>query len=161
MAITKDKKVKIVDKLKKALADSNSVVFVNFQGLSVPQATELRETLREQSVGYTVAKKSLIKLALNDAKFSGQMPELPGEIALAYGTDLVAPAKGIHEFGKKAEQLSIVGGVFEGEYMDKVAMTSIAEIPPREVLYGQFVNMINYPIQGLVIALNSIADKKE
>jgi len=160
MAITKEKKVEITKKLKKALTDSQSVVFVNFAGLSVNEDTNLRRELRENEVGYVVAKKTLIKRALNEAGASGEMPELPGEIALAYGEDLVAPAKGIYEFSQKSKKLEILGGIFEGAFMDKASMTEIAEIPPREILYGKFANVINSPIQGFVIALDQLAQAK-
>jgi len=75
---------------------------------------------------------------------------------------LLSPARGVFEFQKKhKDQVSIIGGVFEGKYMNQSEMTEIATIPPRQVLLGQFVNLINSPIQGLVIALDGIADKKE
>jgi ribosomal protein L10 len=64
-------------------------------------------------------------------------------------------------FQKKFEnKVSILGGVFEGKFMDKESMLSIAAIPSQKTLYAQFVNLINSPIQGLVIGLNAIAEKK-
>ena len=161
MALTKDKKSKILSNLKQAVADANSIVFVNFHGLPVNLTDELRGGLRESDTSYMVARKTLIKLALDEAKIEGEMPELTGEIALAYGQDLLNPAKSVYDFSKKNPDLiSIVGGVFEGRYMDSEAMTTIAKIPPREVLYGQLVNVINSPIQGLVITLDQFAQTK-
>lgn len=160
MAITKEKKAEILKKLKQSLADSKTAVFVNFAGLSVNEATELRRELRNMEVGYMVAKKTLIKRALNETGASGEMPELPGEVAVAFGVDLVAPAKGVYDFGQKSKKLDILGGIFEGSFMDKASMMEIAEIPPREILYGKLANVINSPIQGLVIALDQLAEKK-
>lgn len=160
MAINKEKKLAIVDKLNKITQAQETVVFVNFHGLPVALNTELRDNLRSQSAGYFVAKKTLIKRALAD-KFVGQMPELEGEIALAYSSDPLASAKGVYEFQKKnADKVKIAGGIFEGRYLSAEAMTQIASIPGREILYGKFVNLINSPIQGLVIALSAVADKK-
>jgi large subunit ribosomal protein L10 len=93
------------------------------------------------------------------------MPELEGEIAVAYQAekagDILAPAREVYSFVKKfKDSLSIVGGVFEGKYIGKEDMVSIATIPGRQVLIGQFVNLINSPIQGLVISLDKIAEKK-
>lgn len=162
MAISKDKKVEILGKLKEATDKSNTMVFVNFHALPVALTTEIRKSLREAGVGYFVAKKTLIKKAFGEKGFGGNIPELPGEIAVAYGEDQVAPAKGIYDYQKKnPELLKIVGGVFEGKFVDAQMMTAIAAIPPREVLYGMFVNVINSPIQGLVMALDQIAKKKE
>jgi len=162
MAISKDKKVEILSKLNKATEKSNTMVFVNFHALPVTLVTEIRKILRENGVGYFVAKKTLVKKAFSEKGFGGSIPELPGEIAVAYGEDQIAPAKGIYDYQKKnPELLKIVGGVFEGNFVDAQMITSIATIPPRETLYGMFVNVISSPIQGLVMALDQIAKKKD
>jgi large subunit ribosomal protein L10 len=161
MAITKAKKQEISAKLADGLASAQSVVFVNFKGLSVALASELRRSLRQAGVTYYVAKKTLVKRALEAKGYEGTLPELPGELALAWSDDLIAPASGVYEYQKKTpEILSIVGGVFEGKYMDKTAMMEIATIPPLPVLHGKFVNIINSPIQRFVIALGAIRDQK-
>ncbi len=162
MAITKQKKVEVTKKVADALQGAVSVVFVHFKGLSVADTDAMRKELREKGVGYYVAKKNLIKRALTSAGYAGEIPEMPGEIALAWSKeDATAPARDIYELGKKhKDALSIVGGVWEGAYADAVAMNAIATIPPIPVLRGMFVNVINSPIQGLVIALNQIAEKK-
>lgn len=161
MPITRQKKEEIVAKAKDALAKAESVVFVNFHGLSVAETTQLRGGLREHGVGYMVGKKTLVKRALDDAKVEGELPALDGELALAYGEDLLVPAREVYAFQKDHEgKVSIIGGIFEGKYMDKEQMMNIATIPPREVLYAQFLNIINSPLQGLAIALDKIAEKK-
>lgn len=162
MAISKDKKVEILSKLKEATEKASTLVFVNFHALPVALVTEIRKALRDNGVNYFVAKKTLIKKAFSEKGYAGTMPELPGEIAIAYSDDQVAPAKGIYDYQKKnPDFLKIIGGVFEGKFVDEKMMTSIAAIPPREVLYGMFVNVINSPIQGVVMALDQIAKKKE
>jgi large subunit ribosomal protein L10 len=121
----------------------------------------MRRTLKGDGVGYYVAKKTLIARALKDAGYKGTVPELPGEVAIAYASkDATAAARGIHEFGKKHEGLSILGGVFEGKYIDAVGMQAIATIPAVPVLRGMFVNVLNSPIQRTAIALGAIAAKK-
>lgn len=161
MALTKEKKVDIVERLKGIFTSSASVVFVNFHGLSVPDVHTMRRELYERGVGYMVAKKTLVKRALESAKLSGEAPAFTGELALAYGEDLVAPAGGIAEFVKKFKnKLTIQGGVFDGVFKDKAEMTEIAAIPPLPTLRGMFVNVINSPIQGLAAVLGRIAEKK-
>ncbi len=161
MPITKAKKRDIVKELSGDLKGMNSIVFVHFKKLTVKDTTELRRKLRSQHVAYKVAKKTLMKRALDGFNIVGEMPVLDGEIAMAYGDDLLAPAREVYEFQKTHKDgLQIVGGVFEGKYMDQEAMMSIATIPSVQVLYGQFVNLINSPIQGLVLALNAVAEKK-
>lgn len=161
MPITKEKKKDIITGLSSDLKGANSIVFVHFKKLPVKDTTELRRKLRSQKVSYKVAKKTLMKRTLDGFNFTGEMPVLDGEIAMAYGDDLLSPAREVYEFQKTHKDgLAIVGGVFDGKYMDQVSMMSIATIPPIQVLYGQFVNLINSPIQGLVLALNAIAEKK-
>ncbi|MEI6553506.1 MAG: 50S ribosomal protein L10, partial [bacterium] len=81
---------------------------------------------------------------------------------LVYGKDLLAPAREIYAFQKKMDKkVTILGGIFDGEYKNKAEMESIATIPSREGLLSMFLNVINSPIQGFVVAINAIADKKD
>lgn len=161
MAITKDKKKEILKDINEAFGAAKSVVFVSFHGLNVAGTTDMRRALRSADVKYFVAKKSLVKRALGELSVSGDMPELPGELAVAWGTDLVAPAREVYTFQKKSpDNLKIVGGIFEGKYMAQAEMMDIATIPALPVLHGKFVNIINSPIQRFVIALGAIAEKK-
>ncbi len=162
MAINKEKKKEIVAEVKDILSKSKSVVFVNFHKLPVSESTAIRKELRSKDVLFTVAKKTLAKRAFDEAAPKGDMPELAGELALVYSSDLIAPAREIFDFQKKLDgRVSILGGIFDGVYKSKVEMESIASIPSQKVLYAQFVNLINSPIQGLVLALNAIAEKKQ
>lgn len=161
MAITKQKKQDILSKLVKEVVPAETVVFASFKGIPVLDITAFRKDLRSKDTGYYVAKKTLIRKAFGESGIAGTMPELEGEVAVAYSQDQLAPAKGIYEFAKKnPEKMKIVGGVFEGKYMNAGEMMVIASIPGREVLYGRFVNVINSPIQGLVMALDAIAKKR-
>lgn len=162
MPITKTKKADIVAKVADILKDSKSVVFVTFNKVSVQDITGIRKQLRGENVGYYVAKKTLIKRALGDSSVTGDMPELQGEVAIVYSQDLLAPSREIFSFQKSLDnRVSILGGIFEGVYKTKAEMEVIASIPSRQTLYAQFVNLINSPIQGLVIAMNAIAEKKQ
>jgi large subunit ribosomal protein L10 len=162
MAITKAKKLDIVKTLGDSLANAVTIVFVHFKGLSVADTSAMRKALKGESIGYYVAKKTLIKRVLTAKGFTGELPVLDGEIALAWSNDdVTAAARGIYDASKKHKDgLSIVGGVFESAFLDAKAMVAIATIPPVPVLRGMFVNVINSPIQGFVIALNQIAEKK-
>lgn len=162
MAITKEKKEDIVAKVKDAIKDAVSVVFVSFKGLSVGDTAAMRKSLKSEGVGYYVAKKTLVKRALTEAGYDGEMPDMEGELALAWSsTDATAAARGIYEAGKThKDMLFIRGGVFENRYLDAAGMTAIATIPPVPVLRGMFLNVINSPIQGLVIALDQIREAK-
>jgi len=161
MPITLDKKKELVASLEKSLKGANSVVFVKFDKLKVADVNTLRRTLQAQKVGYQVAKKTLLKRALSTHGVSGDLPEIPGQVAIAYSTDLLAGAREVFAFQKgHKENISIVGGVFEGKYMNASEMMSIATIPPLQTLRGMFVNLINSPIQRFVVALDQIAQAR-
>ena len=176
MAITKEKKKEIVANLEDIIKKSKSAVFVNFHKLLVKEADNVRKSLRNENVGYVVAKKTLVKKVLDNADIKGERPVLEGEFALAFGEDLIAqgkgkskqegedliaPARSIYGFQKElGGKVSIIGGIFDGEYKSQKDMLSIATIPSLDVLRGMFVNIINSPIQRFAIALNAIAEKK-
>ncbi len=163
MAVSREKKKEILEKLKGALSSASSVVFVNFHGLSAADTVALRKQLREEGVRYTVAKKTLVKKALETTSVSGELPTLEGEVALAYGSD--DPLAALREAWKFAtkhkESFALVGGIFEGIYCTQEKMITLASIPSRELLYGKLVYMVNWPISGLVTALDAIARSKE
>ncbi len=162
MAITKAKKVALVEKLDGSLKNAESMVFVQFKKLSVANTMKLRRQLRAQGVGYTVIKKTLMKRVLADKGISGTLPDLVGEVALAYSTDLLTPAREVFNFSKDfKDQVAIVGGVFEGKFMSQSEMLALATIPPVQVLYGQFVGLLASPVRSFVVALDQIAQKKQ
>ncbi len=156
MVVTKQKKEEILEKLKENLKKAKLVIFVNFHGLNVASAGELRKMLRKMEAGYSVAKKTLIKKAMEEIKFSGDMPGLEGEIGVAFSdNDSMETIKSLRDFAKK-KNIKLIGGVFENKYIDDKTVIMLANIPPKEVLLAQFVNVINSPIQGVVVSLNEI-----
>lgn len=163
MAKTKEQKIAIVEKLEDALKNATSTVFVHFNKLNVADETALRRGLRGENIRYFVAKKTLIRRALESLGHKTDGLTLDGEVAVAYGAgeDTTAPARIIHDAAKKlVDKLAILGGIFEGKLVGKAEMTEIATIPSVQVLRGMFANVINAPISGLAIALKAIADKK-
>jgi len=161
MPISRQKKEGIYSKLDQGLKGSKSAVFVNFHGLLVSDLTALRKTMRDAGITYSVVKKTIAAKVLGDQNYKGEMPELKGELAIVYGTDLLAPAREVSEFEKKFKGLiSIMGGVFEGEFKDATAMKAIANIPSREVLLSQIAYLLKSPIQRLAIAVNEVSKIK-
>lgn len=163
MAKTKEEKAAIIEKIERALKESASAVFVHFTKVTVAEETAMRRALKQDGVSYFVAKKTLIRRALDKLGLKhGEVP-LEGEVAIASGggDDITAAARLIHEFGKKlTDKLSIIGGVFEGKLVGQAAMQEIATIPSMQTLRGMLVNVINSPIAGLAVALKAIADKR-
>jgi len=162
MAITKEKKAEIVEKMSGIASTAATIVFAKFKGLTVAEQNEMRKALRTSEVGYTVAKKTLVQRALDAQKFEGTVPALEGEIALAYGTDELAPARELAVFVKKfPEHLAFAGGVFAGKYVNASEIKAIAAIPGMQTLRAQFVQLINSPLQRFAVVLNAKAEKGE
>ena len=162
MAISKDKKSEILAKLTSAFKEASSIAFVNFSKLTVKDASRVRKELADTGVRYYVAKKTLIRLALKQKGYDGEIPELPGEVAVAWTSDdVTAPARGVYDLGKKLKgAVALIGGVFEEVFADAQKMLGIATIPSMPVLRGMFANIINSPIQRFAIALNEVSKKK-
>ncbi len=161
MAITKAKKQDILAKLEGIKKDSDSIVFVSFKAVTVKDTTAMRRKLREAGVGYFVAKKTLMKRVFGEA-FEGTMPELEGEIAVAYSADAIAPAQNVKEFASKFKDknIAIEGGVFQGVFKSKAEMTEIASIPPLQVLRGMFAQLLNSPRQRFAVVLSKVSETK-
>jgi large subunit ribosomal protein L10 len=159
MAITRQKKEEVVASVRDNAKKSASIVFANFKRLTVNQQNELRRALRAQDIGYTVAKKTLVRRAF-DGMYTGEMPVLDGEVSIAYGADELATAREMLVFVKKyPEQLAFAGGVFGGKYMSKEEIISIASIPGMDALRAQFLQLINSPRQRFAMVVKAKAEK--
>lgn len=163
MAKTKEQKGVIIDKLEDAFKTATSSVFVHFTKVAVADESAMRRSLRKDGVSYFVAKKTLMRRALERLGHKHEDLPLEGEVAIAYGGegDATAAARLVHEFAKKlTDKLVILGGIFEGKLVGQAEMQEIATIPSMQVLRGMFVNVINSPIASLAVALKAIADKR-
>ncbi|MHB1086509.1 MAG: 50S ribosomal protein L10 [Minisyncoccota bacterium] len=163
MAKTKAEKAVIIDKLVDAFKNSTSSVFVHFSKVSVADETAMRRALRADNVKYFVAKKTLIRRALESLGHKHDDMPLDGEVAIAYGggDDATASARLVHDFGKKlADKLVILGGIFEGKLVDQTMMQEIATIPSMQVLRGMFAQVINSPRQRFAVVLSEVAKTK-
>jgi large subunit ribosomal protein L10 len=163
MAKTKSEKGVIIDKLESAFKDSASSVFVHFSKLTVAEESAVRRQLRDAQVRYFVAKKTLMRRALEKLGHAHAELPLEGEVAVAYGGggDATLAARLVHEAGKKfADKLAIVGGIFEGKLVNAAHMQEIATIPPLPVLQAMFAQIINSPRQRFAVVLGKVAEKK-
>ncbi len=157
MPLTKEKKEQVLSELKEQTKNSSVVVFVNFHGLGTSLSSEVRNIMRGVEAKYFVAKKTLIKKALKEFGFSGDLPELKGEVALVFGRgDVTLSIKPLADFSKKHEEISLLGGIVDESFVGEDVIKVLASLPTREVLLSQFVNVINAPRQGLVGVLSGV-----
>ena len=157
MAISRQKKEKIVEDLHSKTESASILVFVGFHKLSVAKISKLRKALRQAGAEFKVAKKRLIKRVLDGFGYSGSVPDLKGEVGvLSVSGEPIEPARVLSKFtkDKEYEGLSILGGVFEKGYIGMEAVKQLASIPSREILLGQLVGVISSPLRGFVGVLS-------
>ena len=150
----------VVEEISAGIKDAQSVVLVDYRGLTVEQDTQLRKALREAGVTYKVYKNTMMNFAFKGTDFEGLAPYLEGPSAMAYSaTDATAPARVLAEFAKKADKLEIKAGVVEGTVYDAAGMASIASIPSREVLISRLLGSMQSPITNFARVMNQLAEK--
>ena len=142
----------IVQEISEQIKDAQSVVVVDYRGLTVAEDTQLRKQLREAGVAYKVYKNTLVNFAIKGTDFESLSDVLEGPNAFAISTtDATAPARVIAKFAKTAPALEIKAGVVEGTFYDADGMKAIATIPSREELLSKFLGSIQSPITNLPV----------
>ena len=150
----------IVQAIAEDVKDAQSVVLVDYRGLTVAQDTELRKQLREAGVIYKVCKNTMMKRAFEGTEFAGLEEYLDGPSAMAVSKeDATAPARIICKFAKTAEALEVKAGVVEGTVYDAAGINELSKIPSREELISKLLGSLQSPITNLARVLNQIAEQ--
>ena len=150
----------IVAEISEAIKEAQSVVLVDYRGLTVEQDTNLRKQLREAGVTYKVYKNTMMNFAFKGTDFEGLAPYLEGPSAMAISTtDATAPARILAKFAKDAKALEIKAGVVEGLVYDAKGMQSIAQIPSRDELLSKLLGSLQSPITNFARVMNQLAEK--
>ncbi len=150
----------IVDEISASIKDAQSVVLVDYRGLTVEQDTQLRKNLREAGIIYKVYKNTFMNFAFKGTQFEGLTPYLEGPSAVAISADdATAPARVLSEFAKTADKLEIKAGVVEGNVYDAKGMATIASIPSRDVLLSKLLGSLQSPVTNFARVMNQLAEK--
>ena len=150
----------IVDEISAAVKDAQSVVLVDYRGLTVEQDTQLRKQLREAGITYKVYKNTMMNFAFKGTGFEALTSYLEGPSAIAISTeDATAPARVICKFAKTADALEVKGGMVEGIAYDAKGIMEIAKIPSREELLSKLLGSIQSPITNFARVMNQLAEK--
>jgi large subunit ribosomal protein L10 len=160
----KQAKQVVIDEIKEKFENAGSVVAVDYLGLTVAEADALRANLRNEGVGFTVYKNTLIKRAIagTDYESFGDGDTLKGSTALAFsGADLTAGARVLAKAIKEYKKMAFKGGVVEGQVYDKAQIEEFATIPSREELIARFMGSIQSPMTKLALTLKAIAEAQE
>jgi large subunit ribosomal protein L10 len=150
----------IVEEIAGNVKDAQSVVLVDYRGLTVEQDTQLRKQLREAGIIYKVYKNTMMNFAFKGTDFESLAPLLEGPSAVAISKDdATAPARVIAKFAKTAPKLELKGGVVEGVFYDAAGMADIAKIPSREELLSKLLGSIQSPIANFARVMDQLAEK--
>ena len=150
----------IVAAIAEDVKDAQSVVIVDYRGLTVAQDTELRKQLREAGIIYKVCKNTMMKRAFEGTDFAGLNPYLEGPSAIAISKDdATAPARILCNFAKTADKLEVKAGVVEGKVYDEKGVKELSAIPSREVLLSKLLGSIQSPIANFARVIKQIAEK--
>ena len=155
-------KKQVVSDIVKKFQDAQSVIIVNYSGLTVEQVTGLRAQFRAAGVEYVVLKNHCVRRAFDQLGLEGADDMLHGTNAFAFGyQDAVAPARVLKNFIKKAKKCEFKGGIVEGKVSTAAEVEAIADLPSREVLIARMLGSMMSPISGLAIVLDQIAKKND
>ena len=150
----------IVEEISAAVKDAQSVVLVDYRGLTVEQDTQLRKQLREAGITYKVYKNTMMNFAFKGTDYESLLPYLEGPSAVAISTeDATAPARVLCKFAKTADALEVKGGVVEGIAYDAKGIIEISKIPSREELLSKLLGSIQSPIANFARVMNQLAEK--
>ena len=157
-----ESKKPVVAAVKEKFEKAQTVVLVDFRGLTVEEDTALRTEFRKAGVEYAVIKNTMIDLAVKDTPYAAQMEEhLKGPTAVAFGyTDMIAPAKIAVEFGKKSKKLTLKCGVCDGAFLDAAGVQALAELPSKEVLIARIMGSMMSAVSKFVYVVEALRKKQ-
>jgi large subunit ribosomal protein L10 len=171
--MNRDQKAVAIAEIAAHIDESQAIFAVDYRGITVPQAAELRAKLREADATFKVVKNSLTERAADQAGAETLKELLAGPTALTFVRgDVATAAKAIADYARATQLLPFKGGLLDGAPLDPDQIRSISRLPSREALYGQLVGVVASPVSGLVrtlsalvsglaVALGQVREKKE
>lgn len=155
--MNREQKSTAIAEIADEIRESEAVVAVDYRGISVPQAAELRGKLREADASFRIVKNTLTERAADDAGAGDLKVHLEGPTALTFVRgDIATAAKALASFQKEHELLVFKGGLMGTTVIGADEITALSKLPSRQVLYGQLVGLIASPITGLARSLNGL-----
>ena len=156
------KKAQQVSEVAEQFKNATSVVVVDYLGITVEQATNLRTELRNAGVQFAVVKNGILSRAAKEAGLEGMDDIFKGPSAVAFSNDdVIAPAKILADFAKKVEALEIKAGVIEGKVSSKEEIEALAKLPNREGLLSMLLSVLQAPVRNTALVFKAVADQKD
>jgi large subunit ribosomal protein L10 len=155
--MNREQKAAAIAEIAENIREAEAVFAVDYRGLSVPQANELRSRLRDAGARFTIVKNTLTERAADEAGAETLKELLEGPTALTFVRgDAAAAAKALRDYGRQTDLLPFKGGFMDGNALSAEDIVAIARLPSREVLYAQLVGIVAHPISGLARTLNQL-----
>ena len=155
--MNREQKAAAIAEIAEQIKESEAVFAVDFRGISVPQAADVRTRLRDADATFRVVKNTLTERAADEAGADVLKTLLEGPTALTFVRgDAALAAKAIATFNRETQLLTFKGGMLDGDSLDAEQIVAISRLPAREVLYGQLVGIVASPITGVVRGLNAL-----
>jgi large subunit ribosomal protein L10 len=160
MSLTKTQKETVVTDVSAQVARSQTLALAEYRGLTVESLTALRRTARDRGVYLHVLKNTLARRAVAGTPFEAASASMVGPLIYGFSEDAVAAAKVLADFAKTNDKLVLKGGAYAGKSLDAAGITSLANIPSKEVLLAQLLGLMQSPVSRIARVLAMLAEKK-
>jgi large subunit ribosomal protein L10 len=157
--MNREQKAAVIEEVAAQIQESEAVFAVDYRGISVPQAAELRTRLTEAGARFRVVKNRLTQRAADQAGAESLKGVLEGPTAFTFvraDGDVALAAKALATFRREHDVVAFKGGLMNGDPLSVEQLEALSRLPARDVLHGQLVGMIASPITGLVRGLNAL-----
>lgn len=154
-------KQEVVSEISSKLKDSQSVVIVEYRGLTVSEVTELRRELRKEDVELKVYKNTMAERACDDCGYSDLKESLVGPNAIAFSKDATAPARVLAKFAKKHQALVLKNGIVEGKVVDTETIKELSLLPNRDGMLSMLLSCLQSPVRSFACVVKAVADAKQ
>lgn len=158
--MNREEKTELLNMLHEVFSNAESVVITEYLGLTVAEADELRNKVRDAGASLRVTKNRIARLAVKDTKFEGLADLFKGPVALAYANDPIAACKACVEFAKTNEKLVIVGGALSDKALTLDEIKELAAIPSMDELRAKLVGLLQAPAAKLARVTKAYSEKE-
>ena len=158
--MNREEKTELLNMLHEVLSNAESVVITEYLGLTVAEADELRNKVRDAGASLRVTKNRIARLAVKDTKFEGLADLFKGPVAMAYASDPISACKACVEFAKNNEKLVIVGGALSDKALTLDEIKELAAIPSMDELRAKLVGLLQAPAAKLARVTKAYSEKE-
>ncbi len=158
--MNREEKTELLNMLHEVFSNAESVVITEYLGLTVAEADELRNKVRDAGASLRVTKNRIARLAVKDTKFEGLADLFKGPVAMAYANDPIAACKACVEFAKNNEKLVIVGGALSDKALTLDEIKELAAIPSMDELRAKLIGLLQAPAAQLARVTKAYSEKE-